>query len=139
MPEGLPEPVHQMWLDLTAELEPRGLRVVELELIRMLCETKHRYLEARAEITRLGLLVRAQSGSPIVNPLLRVEKDAASAYVRLCYALDLIGSGWSRLEPPVPAPAADPAGQQDTRPVVDDPAPSDELKGRRERRRAGTA
>lgn len=95
-PEDLPEPVQEIWRRAVAELYPRGLREADLEAIRMMCIAAYRHQEAAAKIDEYGILVTGQRG-PMVNPLLKVEKDMAATYLRIAEAYGLTIAARMRL------------------------------------------
>jgi P27 family predicted phage terminase small subunit len=79
-----------------AELTNQGLRDGDLEAVRMLCLAAHRHREAGALIHRYGMLVDGPKG-PIVNPMIRVERDSARLYAQLADAFGLTLSSRLRL------------------------------------------
>jgi P27 family predicted phage terminase small subunit len=74
-----------VWNEVVGELYPRGLRGIDLEAIRMLASQAALAFDAAhgAEgYRRTGLMVTGANGNPTVNPLVRVERDAANLYLR---------------------------------------------------------
>ena len=56
----------------------------------------HRNRQARAIVGKIDLLVKGEKG-PVVNPLLKVEKDTAATYLRLAETLGLSPAARARL------------------------------------------
>jgi len=74
-----------VWNEVVRELHPRGLRGVDLEAIRLLASQAALAYEAAVGAEgwrRTGLMTTNANGAPIVNPLVRVERDAANLYLR---------------------------------------------------------
>ncbi len=101
-PDGLPAAVAPLWNACVAEMAAnRHLR--ETDLILLKAYLRGDLLSTRrlsAQIHRLGMLVAGDRG-PMVNPLIRVQKDAAQTMRQLA---DVLG-----LEPL----GADPRGPQE--------------------------
>jgi P27 family predicted phage terminase small subunit len=88
-PVGLAEEAHDMWHVAVDELcSLRTLHASDLPLLEMMVTSAYRHRQARAQIDALGLLVKGQRG-PMVNPLLKVERDEAATYLRLAETLGL--------------------------------------------------
>ncbi len=81
-PADLPPEVHELWTLAMEELAPRGLRAADYEAIRMMCMAAARHRRASARINATDVVVSGPNG-PIVNPLLRVERDEAATYLRI--------------------------------------------------------
>lgn len=77
-----PEPVREIFATAVAELYPRGLREADLEALRMLATAAHRHRAAAAKVEEFGVLVQGRNG-PMVNPMLKVERDMAATFQRL--------------------------------------------------------
>jgi P27 family predicted phage terminase small subunit len=95
-PEDLPEGAQAIWRALMPEIEARGLREGDYEMFRLLCITAHRARRATAQIEKYGELVKGQRG-PMVNPMLRVERDATQMYIRLAEQFGLTFAARLRL------------------------------------------
>jgi len=95
-PESIPAEAQEIWRRACAELEGKGLREADLPLIEMLVVAAYRNRQARALVAKLDLLVKGDKG-PVVNPLLKVEKDTAATYLRLAETLGLSPAGRARL------------------------------------------
>jgi len=88
-PEGLPEAAHILWRIAVEELcALRTLHASDLPLLEMMVTAAYRHRQAAAQIDALGMLVKGQRG-PMVNPLLKVERDEAASYLRLAETLGL--------------------------------------------------
>jgi P27 family predicted phage terminase small subunit len=88
-PEGLPKEVAPLWSCCVAEMAAnRHLRAPDLILLKAYCEAIWLHEEAAAQIHRLGMLVAGDRG-PMVNPLIRVQKDAAQTMRQLSDVLGL--------------------------------------------------
>jgi P27 family predicted phage terminase small subunit len=81
-PAGLEPAAEGLWRATMAELGSRGLREADLAAVEMMVVAYQRNREAREKIAETGMLVRGPRG-PMVNPLLKVEKDTAATYLRL--------------------------------------------------------
>lgn len=81
-PPDLPADVKQIWDTAVAELWPRGLRDADLEAIRQMCNAARRARQAADNIEKYGPLVKGLHG-PVINPMLKVEKDATSLYMKI--------------------------------------------------------
>lgn len=68
----------------------------DLPLVEMLVMAAHRHRQARAIIGKIDLLVNGERG-PMLNPLLRIEKEAAATYLRLAETLGLSPAARARL------------------------------------------
>jgi len=95
-PESIPAEAHELWRVACADLEGKGLREADLPLVEMLVVAAHRNRQARALVAKLDLLVKGVAG-PVVNPLLKVEKDTAATYLRLAETLGLSPAARVRL------------------------------------------
>ena len=95
-PPDIPEAAHELWHRVVAELETMGMHEADLLLVEMLIIAVHRHRQARAAVNKIGILVAGQK-RPEVNPLLKVEKDTAHTYVRLCETLGLSPAARARL------------------------------------------
>jgi len=80
----------------------------ELELLRLACETRDRYDEARALLDAEGLVLRDRFGQSKAHPAAAIERDARIALVRVLRELGLE-------EPPPVAPSEPLALRQRTR------------------------
>ena len=83
-----------LWREITASylFGPEGFPILEAAL-----EARDRAREARREIERTGLMFVSKSGTPHLNPLAKVERDAMREF-RLA---------WKQLELDVSAPEGD--------------------------------
>lgn len=79
----IPDADHGTWHRVMSELWPRGLRESDVEGVRMLVVAASRHRQAAEGIAKSGVLLRGRNGQAIVNPLVKVEKDAAATYMRL--------------------------------------------------------
>lgn len=96
-PGDLPEPAHDLWQLVVGELWPRGLRPSDLEGVRMLVMAAHRNRQAAAAVDEHGLIVPSGSGSMMLNPALRLEKDTRADFLRWSDALGLTMASRLRL------------------------------------------
>ena len=88
-PETLPEGALEMWRVAAEELcSLRTFHVSDLPLLEMLVIAVYRHRQAQAHIEQLGVLVKGSRG-PMVNPLLKTERDEAVTYLRLAETLGL--------------------------------------------------
>lgn len=95
-PEDLEKAAHPIWNVAVAELAHRGLRAPDLEAVRQLCTMALRSRQASAEVAKHGLMVQGAYG-PIANPMIRVERDASAAYIRLATEFGLTFASRLRL------------------------------------------
>lgn len=95
-PQSIPAQAHEIWRRACTELEGKGLREADLPLVEMLVVAAHRNRQARALVAKLDLLVKGVAG-PVVNPLLKIEKDTAATYLRLAETLGLSPAARVRL------------------------------------------
>jgi P27 family predicted phage terminase small subunit len=95
-PESIPDDARETWSRACLELTNLGLREADLPLVEMLVIAIHRNRQARAIIAKLDLLVKGDRG-PVVNPMLKVEKETAATYLRLCETLGLSPAARARL------------------------------------------
>jgi P27 family predicted phage terminase small subunit len=95
-PPSIPAEAHELWHRACAELAGKGLCEADLPLVEMLVVAAHRNRQARAIVGKIDLLVKGEKG-PVVNPLLKVEKDTAATYLRLAETLGLSPAARARL------------------------------------------
>ena len=95
-PAELPAEAAELWRRAAAELAPRGLNAGDLPLVEMLVVAAYRHRQARAIIDHIGVLAESKRG-PILNPLLKVEKETAATYLRLAETLGLSPAARVRL------------------------------------------
>lgn len=88
-PTGIPAEAEDLWHLVIGELWPRGLRPADLEGVRMMVTAAHRNRQAAALVDSHGLLVKSQTGQPMPNPALKIEKDTRADYLRLADAFGL--------------------------------------------------
>lgn len=97
-PETLPETVHEVWKQVVADLGgANNLRQSYLPSLLAYCEAVHVHAQASESIHKYGVLVKAANGTPIPNPLLKVQKDAAATMLRLAETLGLTPAARIRL------------------------------------------
>ena len=88
-PETLPEGARSMWRVAVDELcALRTLHESDLLLVEMMVMAAYRHRQAQAHIEQLGMLVKGSRG-PMLNPLLKTERDEAATYLRLAETLGL--------------------------------------------------
>jgi P27 family predicted phage terminase small subunit len=72
------------WLDMGPELEALGLITkIDVRAFETYCREWGRYKDAEAEVTKLGEVVKAPSGYPIMNPYRSVANKALARCERL--------------------------------------------------------
>ena len=104
----------------------RHLRAPDLILLKAYCEAVALHDESSNKIHQLGVLVSGPSG-PMVNPLIRVQKDAAQTMRQLA---DVLGLN------PASDPRWAPGGSRRQSGTRDPRAPGRQDRGRREVSRA---
>lgn len=88
-PAGLPQVGADTWRVILSDMAAmRTLREVDLPLVLAYCEAVQVHAEASRIIHDKGVLVAGKSG-PIPNPLLKVQKDAATTMRQLSDVLGL--------------------------------------------------
>lgn len=95
-PEDLPEGAHPIWIAAVEELAHRGLRTPDLESLRLMSIQAWRAREAAAGIAKFGLVVEGARGL-MPNPLIKIERDATTAYLRLAEQFGLTFASRLRL------------------------------------------
>lgn len=95
-PDDLPQGVHDLWDTAMVELQGQGMRQGDLEAVRMMCLAAWRHRQAAEQVEKFGVLVQGPRG-PIVNPMLRVERDSALLYAKLADQFGLTLSARLRL------------------------------------------
>jgi P27 family predicted phage terminase small subunit len=95
-PESIPDDARETWSRACLELTNLGLREADLPLVEMLVIAAHRNRQARAIIATQDLLIGSPRGM-VVNPMLKVEKETAATYLRLCETLGLSPAARARL------------------------------------------
>lgn len=94
-PDDLTHPhARAVWIAVVAELWPRGLRAIDLEAVRMLASQAALAYEASVGAegwVARGLVIENSRGTPVINPIVRVERDAANLYLRFAerFGLDI--------------------------------------------------
>ena len=68
---------------------PSAFRAVDVVLIRTLVDAIGLHKQATERIACDGLITTSRFGEPVVNPLVRVQKDAAATILRLTDSLGL--------------------------------------------------
>ena len=86
------------WYKLAHQLADAGL-VTELDKMALagLVTSYVRWLEAQEGLVKTGLLIQGKDRVPVLNPLLRVSRDAQIEYTRLLGEFGLTPSSRSRL------------------------------------------
>lgn len=94
------------WARVAPLLRACGL-VTETERTALvaLCQQWSRYLDAQAQVRRLGMIVQSKEGSPITNPYLDVADKALGHCHRLWTVLGLTPSGRARVGAAMLGPA----------------------------------
>jgi len=95
-PPTIPEEAHELWDRAIVELAPRGLNAGDLPLVEMLVIAAHRNRQAREIVAQLNMFVEGDKG-PVVNPMLKVEKETTATYLRLAETLGLSPASRVRL------------------------------------------
>jgi P27 family predicted phage terminase small subunit len=88
-PKGLPAAAADTWRAILSDMAAlRTLREVDMPLVLAYCEAVYVHTEASANIHTYGVLVKGPRG-PIPNPMIRVQKDAATTIRQLSDVLGL--------------------------------------------------
>ena len=88
-PEGLPAAAADTWRSILSDMAAlRTLREVDMPLVLAYCEAVYVHREASANIHAYGVLVKGPRG-PVPNPMIRVQKDAATTIRQLSDVLGL--------------------------------------------------
>src|SRR5262245_62012148 len=122
VPDAFDEPPVELTADEPAKAEWRRIapmlrkaRVIteaERAALIALCQQWSRYIGAQGHLARLGMVVKAPNGMPIVNPYLTVADKALAHCTRLWTELGLTPSSRSKLSalPAAEAPKSNWAG-----------------------------
>lgn len=95
-PPDMPPGAVDVWDRVVAELLARGLTPAMLEGVRALATAGWRMRQAAAEIDQYGPVIEGLHG-PVVNPAVRVEKDATATWTRLAVEFGLTPAAQMRL------------------------------------------
>ena len=88
-PADMPKQVRDVWTACVTEMGAnRHLRAPDLVLLRAYCEAAYLHLQASAMIHAQGLIIDGAFG-PITNPMIKVQKDAATTIRQLSDVLGL--------------------------------------------------
>lgn len=88
-PKTLPEEVHEVWNAAVADLGGANhMRASFIPALTAYCDAVYIHAQAAANIQQYGVLVKGPSG-PVANPLLKIQKDAASTMLRYAETLGL--------------------------------------------------
>ena len=85
-PEHLSESSRELWQKITNEHKIEGIR---LRILQSCLEAFDRIQEARSQIRTDGLTVKDKANQVKPHPLLLVEKDSRTAFLRAYEALNL--------------------------------------------------
>jgi P27 family predicted phage terminase small subunit len=97
-PATLPEQVHAVWRAAVDDLGGAGhMRASFLPVVEAYCEAIWLHAQAAAEVRKSGLLVKGIADRSIVNPAVRVQKDAAATILRYADALGFTPSARIRM------------------------------------------
>ena len=95
LPEHVPAGAAPIWDRIVAELTERGMKDTDLDLVTILVTAMWRHRQAGEQIHEL--LMSDDDGLPVVNPLLRVERDQAATIMRVATELGLTPAARLRL------------------------------------------
>lgn len=95
-PQDLAPGAVDVWDRVVAELLARGLTPAMLEGVRALATAGWRMRQAAADIDEHGPVIPGLHG-PVVNPAVRVEKDATATWTRLAVEFGLTPAAQMRL------------------------------------------
>jgi P27 family predicted phage terminase small subunit len=88
-PAELPVAVHDVWRSAVSDLGGANhMRESYVPTLNAYCQAVYIHTQASANIAQFGVLVKGPNG-PMPNPLIRVQKDAASTMLRLAETLGL--------------------------------------------------
>lgn len=97
-PATLPEQVHDVWRAIVADLGgANNLRESYLPSLNAYCQAVYIHAQASANIVQYGILVKGANGSPMANPLIKTQKDAAATMLRFAESLGLTPAARIRL------------------------------------------
>lgn len=89
-PADLPAPAREVWNVVVRDLVETGhLRASDVFMVRVYCEAAYVHAEASANVHRFGLNVKTADGRVVTNPMLRVQKDAATTMRQVSDVLGL--------------------------------------------------
>ena len=89
-PATMPAAAREVWSIVVTDLVETGhLRKSDTPLVKAYCEAVYVHAEASAKIHAVGVLVKTADGRVIPNPMLRVQKDAATTMRQLSDVMGL--------------------------------------------------
>lgn len=96
-PATLPEEAHEVWRNVVADLGgANNMRASFGPAIEAYCMAVYTHAQATKRIQQYGVLI-TRAGETVVNPLLKVQKDAASTMLRFAETLGLTPAARIRL------------------------------------------
>lgn len=95
LPAHIPTAAKGVWERIVGELTERGLKDTDLDLAGVLVVALYRHQQASEQIR--DLLVADGNGRPMVNPLVKVERDQANTIMRVATELGLTPAARLRL------------------------------------------
>ena len=89
-PAGMPASAREVWQIVVTDLVGDGhLRKSDTPLVKAYCEAAYVHAEASEKVHTLGVLVKTADGRIVPNPMLRVQKDAATTMRQLSDVMGL--------------------------------------------------
>lgn len=89
-PAAMPAAAREVWEIVVTDLVGDGhLRKSDTPLVKAYCEAVYVHAEASAKVHALGVLVKTSDGRIVVNPMLKVQKDAATTMRQLSDVMGL--------------------------------------------------
>ena len=89
-PKEMPASAREVWSVVVTDLVDTGhLRRSDTPLVKAYCEAVYVHAEASANIHRFGLNVKTTDGRIVTNPMLKVQKDAATTMRQLSDVMGL--------------------------------------------------
>lgn len=94
----VPAEVHDIWRAVVADLGgANNMRASFVPAVEAYCLAVYTHAQAAQNIQQFGILVKGPNGTPITNPLLKVQKDAAATMLRFAETLGLTPAARIRL------------------------------------------
>lgn len=96
-PASMPAEVHDVWRAIVSDLGgANNMRTTFLPSLEVYCMAVYVHAQASAQLQQSGILVKGNNGA-MVNPLLKVQKEAAATMLRYAETLGLTPAARIRL------------------------------------------
>jgi P27 family predicted phage terminase small subunit len=97
-PSILKGPARKEWFRLIEELKPTGMLTrLDVTALTQLCAAFGEWMEAKKQIGKTGLLIKAGNGTPIPNPLISIARNAEGTVIRIMTEFGMTPSSRQRI------------------------------------------